>query len=125
MGKYARRIALDIAAESKRLAEQRLGKHPGDRPRTGELARKYRVLVVPGTNTFRINNSMYYNDAMEAGAVGHVIRARRVEYLQFRDRQGRPRRVKMVVHPGNQGFHMMSDAADNVIKRKLGTFRRG
>lgn len=124
VGRFARKVALDIAAESKRLAEIELGKNPGDRPRTGKLARGYRVTVVPGTNTFRVNNSRFYNDAIELGAKPHEIRARKVEYLQFRGRDGRWRKVKMVKHPGNRAHGIMLRAADNAVKRRLGTFRR-
>lgn len=123
VGKYARRIALDIAAESKRIAEAELGRHPGDQPRTGKLAKSYRVTVLPGTNTFRVNNSQYYSAAIELGAAAHKIKARRVEYLRFTDRQGRARRVKLVFHLGNPAFRLMSRAADNIVARRFGTTR--
>jgi len=125
VGKYARRVALEIAAESKRLAESRLGKKAFDKPRTGRLARSYRVTVIPNTNTFRVSNPTPYYDAIELGVLeAHEIRARRVEYLQFTDRHGRKRKVKMVHHPGNPAFNLMRDAAEAVMKRRFGTFRR-
>lgn len=124
VGKYARRVALEIAAEAKRLAILRLGNKPFDKARTGKLARNYRVTVIAGTNKFRVTNPTGYNDAIELGAQPHIIRARRVTYLRFVDRRGVARKVKMVHHPGNPAFHLMRDAAEHVMKRRFGTFRR-
>lgn len=122
VGKFTRKIALEIAEESKRNAVARLGQHAGDRIRTGKLANSYTVKVVPSTNTFRVGNSVKYAAAIELGARAHTIRARRTTYLQFTDRQGRHRRVKMVNHPGNAAFKMMTDAVDTVMQRR--GFRR-
>lgn len=125
VGRYARKVALEIAAEAKRLAETKLGKKAFDKPRSGRLARGYKVTVIPNTNSFRVSNPTPYYDAIELGVLeAHEIRARRVEYLEFVDRQGRRRKVKMVIHPGNPAFNLMRDAADNVMKRRFGTFRR-
>jgi len=116
---------MEIAEEAKRLAQAELGKHPGDRPRTGKMALSYRVMVIPGTNQFRVDNRQEYAAAIELGAQPHEIRARRVEYLQFRGRDGRMRRVKMVHHPGNKENLLMSRAADTAVQRRIGTVRHG
>jgi hypothetical protein len=125
VGRYARKIALEIAEEAKQLAKNELGKNPKDRPRTGRLSLSYRVTVIPGTNIFRVNNSRDYATAIELGAKPHEIRARRVEYLQFRGRDGRLRRVKMVFHPGNKSYLLMDRAADTATARRFGTVRKG
>ena len=125
VGRYVRSVALDIAEEAKVLAVKELGKHPGDRPRTGKYAQSFRVTVVPGTNVFRVDNRQVYSAPIELGAQPHEIHARRVEYLQFRGRDGRSRRVKMVHHPGNKEHLLISRAADTAIKRRIGAVRHG
>lgn len=126
VGKFCRRLALDIAAEGKRLATVELGIHPGDKQRTGDLARAFEVKVIPGTNTFRVSNRKKYFDPLEFGVPEpHPIRARRVDYLQFRGRNGRYYKVKVVTHPGNRAYRIMFRAGDNTWRRTFGYLRRG
>ena len=39
VGKAARRLALEISEEARRNAELTYGKHPMDKPRTGQMAK--------------------------------------------------------------------------------------
>lgn len=121
IGREARRLALEIAAEAKRQAIATFGRHPGDRPRTGLLADSYQVKVIPGTNQFIVRNPRKYAAAMELGARPHEIRARRALVLQFRGRDGRWRRVKMVRHPGSVGRHTLLTSARLAVRRRYGT----
>lgn len=120
IGKECRRVALDIAEEAKRGALATFGKHPGDKPRTGDLARSYRVRVIPGTNKFTVTNVKKYAAAMEKGAAAHDIKARRTTYLQFRGRDGRWRKIKMVRHPGSVGRRTLLTAMRIVMRRRYG-----
>lgn len=126
VGKYLRAIALEIADEGKSIAKFELGIHPGDKPRTKQLENAFEVKVRPGTNTFRVSNRKKYFDPLEFGVPDpHEIKARRVDYLQFRGRDGRVRRVKVVIHPGNRAYRIMGRSADKVMVRRFGTLRRG
>lgn len=126
VGKFLRSVALEIAVEAKRLAKLELGIHPGDKPRTKQLENSFEVKVRPGTNTFRVSNRKKYFDALEFGVPDpHEIRARRVDYLQFRGRDGRQRRVKVVIHPGNRAYRIMYRALDRAMTWHFGTIRRG
>lgn len=122
VGREARRVALDIAEEAKRLATARLGINPADKPRTGLLAKSYRVEVIPGTNQFRVRNPRKYAAAIELGAKPHIIRARTTT-LRFRDRSGTWRNIKMVRHPGNPAFNILKDASTTVLTRRYGSYR--
>lgn len=119
VGKECRKVSLEIAEESKRTAESTLGKNPADRPRTGQMARAYKVVVVPGTNTFIVVNPKKYAAAIELGARPHEIHAR-VSVLEFRGRDGRWRRVKMVRHPGSAAHNILLNSARAVMKRRYG-----
>lgn len=119
VGREVRRCALEIAAEAKRTAEAQYGKHPGDKQRTGAMAKAYRVEVIPGTNHFQVRNPKKYAAAMELGARPHVIRAK-TTYLQFRGRDGRWRRVKMVRHPGSVARHTLLNSSRVVMRRRYG-----
>lgn len=124
VGKEARRLALEIAAEAKRSAIATFGKHPMDQPRTGKLANSYQVRVVPGTNQFMVVNPKKYAAAMELGAQAHRIYARkRTTTLQFRDRTGRWRRVSFVNHPGSVGRHTLRTAMRVAAVRRYGSVR--
>jgi hypothetical protein len=126
VGKFLRALALEVADEGKRIAKVELGIHPGDRQRTRQLENAFEVKVVPGTNTFRVRNRKKYFDPLEFGVPDpHEIRARRVDYLQFRGRDGRLRRVKVVIHPGNRAYRILGRAGDKVFVRRFGTLRRG
>lgn len=120
VGKEIRRCALAIAEEARRTAEAQYGKHPGDKPRTGMLAQSYRVEVIPGTNSFRVRNPKKYAAAMEFGAKAHDIRARKVDYLQFRGRDGRWRHVTLVRHPGSAARRTLLVSARVVMRRLYG-----
>lgn len=120
VGKAVRKCALLIAAEARLTAERQYGKHPGDKPRTGALSQAYRVEVVPGTNQFRVRNPKKYAAAMELGAKPHIIAARKVDYLQFQDRSGRSRRVKLVRHPGSVARNTLLISARVVMRRHYG-----
>lgn len=120
VGRELRRVALDIAEEAKRNVIARLGKHPGDQPRTGKLAKSFRVEVVPGSNSFIVRNPQPYAAAIEAGARRHDIKPRRVTHLRFRGRDGRWRKVKLVRHPGNAPYRYLSDARRVVMRRRYG-----
>lgn len=119
VGKEARACALDIAYEAKRQAIATYGKHPGDQPRTGDMANAYRVEVIPGTNHFVVINPKKYAAAMELGARPHVIKARK-KTLQFRGRDGRWRRVTYVNHPGSVARGTLQASARIVMRRRYG-----
>lgn len=119
VGRATRRIALDIAKEAKHQAELTFGHHPMDKPRTGRLAKSYRVEVLPMSNTFIVRNDRKYAAAMEKGAKPHRIAARRTT-LQFYDRQGRFRSVTFVRHPGSVGRRTLLTATQIVMKRRFG-----
>lgn len=120
VGREIRSVALDIAAEAKTIATDTLGHNPADRPRTGALARSYQVKVVPGSNTFTVTNPRKYAAAIERGAVAHIIQARRVRYLRFKDRNGSWRKVKLVRHPGNAPYRILDQARRSVMRRRYG-----
>lgn len=120
VGRELRKLAMDIAKESKSNAQKLLGKVPGDRPRTGLYAKSFRVEVVPGTNSFIVRNPRKYAAAIEFGAAKHDIKPRRVKYLRFRDRNGVWRKVKLVKHPGNAPYRIMSKARRTVMLRRYG-----
>ena len=123
IGRLCQSVAVDIADQARILAEQTYGKDPRDKPRTGDLAKSYRIQIVQGTNTFIVRNPKKYAAAMEFGARPHFIKARRVEYLQFRDRQGNPRRTKIVFHPGSLPHNTLRKARDMVVIRRFGTIK--
>ena len=125
VGRECRALALAIAAEASRQADQTFGKHPMDKPRTGQLAKAYRVTVIPGTNHFQVTNNKKYAAAMELGARPHEIRARRVDYLQFQGRDGRFHRVKLVKHPGSIERHTLRTAMNVAAVRRYGAVRTG
>jgi hypothetical protein len=125
VGREARKLALEIADEARRTAEQVFGRHPGDAARTGRLAASYQVKVIPGTNHFIVRNPRKYAASMELGARPHEIRARRSQFLQFRGRDGRWRKVKLVRHPGSVGRHTLLIAGRVVTKRRYGAGRPG
>lgn len=125
VGIKLRRLSLDIAAESKRLAQTRLGnKHPSDAPRTGQYAESYMVEVQDRTTPqgvagfeFKISNSKKkYTKPVEIGSPPHIIAARRVKNLIFRSRQtGLWVRKAVVLHPGTKGEHILLDATRTVM----------
>lgn len=126
VGRSIRLLAMEIAAEAAHQADLTYGKHPGDKPRTGKLAKSYQVRVVPGTNQFIVRNTRKYASAMEFGAREHEIKARKkTVLLQFRDRNGVWRRVKAVQHPGSVGRHTLYLAGVVVVKRRLGAVKAG
>ena len=125
VGREIRKLALLIADEARRQAELTFGRHPGDAPRTGKLAASYQVKVIPGTNSFVVRNPRKYAAAMEKGARAHEIRARRTEYLQFRGRDGRWRRVKLVKHPGSVGRNTLLTASRVATVRRYGSAASG
>jgi len=123
VGKECRTVALLIAEEAKRQTLAGTGKHPFDQPRTGALANAYQVRVVPGTNHFMVVNPKKYAAAIEKGAKPHIIRARRSTTLQFRDRQGRWRRVTYVNHPGSVGRRFLETSMRIAVTRRYGAYR--
>ena len=126
VGRYVRKVALEIADEARRQAEMTFGKHPMDKPRTGRLAASYQVKVIPGTNQFIVRNPRKYAAAMEKGARAHEIKARkRTTMLQFRGRDGRWHVVKAVRHPGSVGRRTLEISARNVLRRRLGASTQG
>jgi hypothetical protein len=123
VGRAVRSFAMETAVEASRIATLQYGRHPGDRPRTGKLARSYQVKVVPGTNQFVVSNRMKYSAAMELGARPHP--RKRTSVLQFRGRDGRFHRVKIVHHPGSAGRHTLLVAGSIVLTRRLGSYKAG
>lgn len=118
VGRECRKVALEIAETAKDIAQRQYGRHPGDKPRTGILAKSYQVKVVPGTNQFYIRNPKKYAAAMEFGARPHAIKARRSSTLRFRDRRGVWRNVKIVQHPGSQARKTLETAMRIVMRRR-------
>lgn len=121
VGRECRKVALEIAEQASTDAEKTYGKHPGDRARTGKLARSYRVTVIPGTNKFEVTNNTAYAAAMEKGARAHIIKARKPNgSLQFRGRDGRWRKVSYVNHPGSLPRNTLRNAGRIVMRRRYG-----
>lgn len=121
VGRECRKVALDIAREAHESAVKTYGRHPGDRPRTGRLAKGYRVEVIPGTNTFLVNNKTKYAAVMEKGGRPHDITPRNnAKTLKFRDRSGRWRSVKIVKHPGSAPRNTLLNAGKVVMRRRYG-----
>lgn len=123
VGKEARALALQIARNASTLANIRLGRHPGDKPRTKKYERGFKVKVVGRTTEFEVTNSVPYANVIESGARPHDIRARRVSNLQFRDRSGRWRKVKVVRHPGSPAFKILETAAFVAVRQRYGAVR--
>lgn len=123
IGKEARQVALATARTASILAGQKLGKHPGDRPRTKQYENSFRVTVAGRSTQFIVSNNKKYAAALEEGGRPHAIRARRVTNLKFKDRSGRWRTVKTVRHPGNPAFRILTTASAIVIRQRYGTAR--
>lgn len=118
IGKEVRALALEAARIGEILAVQKLGKHPGDKPRTGKYARSFWVKVAGRSTTFELSNKAPYAAPLEEGGRPHAIRARRVKYLQFRGRDGQWRRVKMVRHPGNPAYQILQTSITLAMRRR-------
>jgi hypothetical protein len=123
IGKEVRAVALETARIGEILARMQLGKNPNDKMRTGKYARSFWVTVAGRSTTFEVRNRAPYAAPLEEGGVPHAIRARRVKYLQFRDRSGQWRRMKMVRHPGNPAFRIMERAITLAMRRRYGSVR--
>lgn len=123
IGKEARAVALDAAHIGETLAHMQLGKHPGDAPRTGRYARSFNVKVIGRSTHFELSNRTPYAAALESGSRPHAIRARNVSHLQFRDRSGQWRRVRMVRHPGNPAFRILERSVKLAMIRRYGSVR--
>lgn len=119
VGKACRKVALDIADEAKRIAQVELGNHPGDKPRSGEYARGFQVIVSRsnGKFAFIVRNKRSYAAALEYGTKPHIIRARKVQHLEFRGRNGVWYKVKAVSHPGTKAYRILERAATNTMKK--------
>lgn len=68
-------IANDVSRTAQILATRDLGKIPGDAPRTGTLARSFRVSRQPRPSTWKVRNISPYFAPIELGARPHAIRA--------------------------------------------------
>lgn len=124
VGIRVRRLCLDIAAEGERIGKAELGnRSPYDKRRTGNYVRRFRVNVETSARygfEYTVSNNAKYAAVLEEGSKPHVIRARRVKYLRFRDRQGVWRRVRAVSHPGQrQGYHILWRATQTVVRKSL------
>lgn len=119
IGRESRQLALQIARNAEAMATMKLGKHPGDRPRTGEFARGFQVRVAGRSTEFYVVNTKPYAAALEAGARPHIIRARKTT-LRFRGRDGRWRNVKLVRHPGNAAYRILENAALAAMRQRYG-----
>lgn len=123
IGKQIRSVCLDIANEAQKLTIADTGKHPGDRARTGAMARSWYVKVdesSPGL-AFIVGNSRKYARYVDEGTGGpYAINARRRKFLQFRGRDGRWRRVKVVMHPGiKRPYHILRRATKTTLVRRF------
>lgn len=123
IGKEVRAVALEVARIGETLAGMQLGKHPGDAPRTGRYLRSFEVRVVGRSTIFEVRNRAPYAAPLETGSRPHAIRARRVKNLQFRDRSGQWRRVKIVRHPGNPAFRILERAMILAMRRRYGSIQ--
>jgi len=121
IGKEARAIALDTAHIGETLARMKMGKHPGDAPRTGQYARSFWVKVLGRSTNYEVSNRAPHAAAQETGSRPHAIRARRVSHLKFRDRTGQWRRVKMVRHPGNPALRILETSMVLAMRRRYGS----
>lgn len=123
VGREARAVALDTAHIAETLAAMQLGKHPGDRPRTGQYQRSFYIKVLGRSTQFEVGNKKGYAAPLEEGARPHAIRARRVSHLKFRDRSGRWRTAKMVRHPGNAAYRILERSVVLAMRRRYGSVR--
>jgi hypothetical protein len=123
VGQAAREVALQTARNAQILSTMKLGKHPGDKPRTGRYARSWTVKVKGNSTQFEVGNSAPYAAPLEEGGRPHAIQARRVKYLHFKDRSGQWRRVKMVRHPGNPAFRILEISGVLAMRQLYGTAR--
>lgn len=123
IGKEARAVAIEVASTAEFLSTVELGIHPGDKPRTGQLARNWRVRVVGRSTHFQVYNPTPYAAPIDQGAKPHLITAKKTSYLRFRGRDGRWRTVKMVRHPGNPAFKFLERAAISVMTTRYGSIR--
>lgn len=123
IGKEARALSLQVARNAQLFAQMKLGKNPNDRPRTGKFERSFEVKVLGRSTEFQVLNRVPYAAAIEEGARPHVIRARRVSNLRFKDRTGQWRNVKMVRHPGNPAYRILQLGAITAMRQRYGTVR--
>lgn len=120
IGREMRALSLAVAQNASQLAYMRLGKNPNDKPRTGKYARSFQVKVIGRSTEFEVSNNQAYAAALESGAKPHQIKARRVQNLHFKDRQGRWRRMKVVRHPGNPAFRILETSAIITMRQRYG-----
>lgn len=119
-----RSMTRDAAVIGQRIANAELGKHPLDKPRTGRYAKNFRTIQVQD-GASEIRNDTPYADIIERGSKkkNYKIRARRVTYLRFTDRQGRKRVEKVVRHPGNFAKNILWRATMEALN-KSATIKR-
>jgi hypothetical protein len=123
IGREVRKVSLRTARNAEILARQKLGKHPGDRQRTGRYQRSFQVKVLGRSTEFQVLNTAPYAAALEQGGRPHAIRAKKTSYLKFRGRDGRWRTVKMVRHPGNPAYRILETAAILAVRQEYGSVR--
>lgn len=98
--------------------------YPQFKPRTGALqkATKARVIRTANGRVLRITNPKVYANSIDGGARPHAIRPRNAPYLQFRTKDGRWVRTKLVRHPGNRPyktFYRATTAAHRTMGQTL------
>ena len=120
IGREVRATALQTARNAENMASYKLGKNPNDKPRTGRYQRSFQVKVAGRSTEFMVINNAPYAAVLEEGGRPHAIRAK-TSYLKFRDRSGRWRTVKMVRHPGNPAFRILSTAATIAVRQRYGS----
>lgn len=123
IGREVRAVALQTSQNAENLARIKLGRDPRDRPRTERFARSFEVRVIGRSTEYVVQNRTPYAAPLETGSRPHAIRARRVKYLQFRGRDGRWRKVKMVRHPGNPAFRILENAGAIAMRQRYGSYR--
>lgn len=125
IGRRIRSIALEIAAEAEQTTLREVGKHPGDAPRTGKMAKSWAVTVehYPGPSgyAFLVRNTVQYAKYVDEGSNGpYQIKARKAKMLRFRGRDGQWRTVQAVTHPGIRNpYRILRRSTKSVLSRRL------
>jgi hypothetical protein len=112
-------IVLELADAGK-FAVDYVKAHPTFTPRSGELQAKTRWVPIRG-HVVRIQNNAPHANAIEGGAMPHVIEARRGKALRFVSR-GKVVFRRKVNHPGNRAFRFLyraTNAAGRVLAQGL------
>jgi Bacteriophage HK97-gp10, putative tail-component len=114
---------MDIADLAEKTTRVEVGTDPRDQPRTGAMARSWRVEVQTfgGGFAYIVRNRKPYAKFVDEGTAGpYRLAARKTRYLRFKDRNGNWRTVKEVTHPGIQRpYHILRRSTRTILTRRL------